>query len=54
MHPTVRRSLSCAIAAAIWIFCSVLSPAQATTQQEEPTLVQRPTLSITTREVCWM
>jgi len=52
MHPAVRRGVICGIAAASWIFCSRVSPAQAT-QPEEPTLVQRPTptLSITTREV---
>src|SRR5580704_9792898 len=56
MHSTVRREVSLSIAVSLWIFSSAVSPAQSTPPPttpppEEPTLVQRPTLSITTREV---
>jgi VWFA-related protein len=46
-----RCGARCAFAAALWVTCSVASAGQAAPQPQEPTLEQRPTFSITTREV---
>jgi len=51
MHSMFRCGARCAFAAALWVTCSVASAGQAAPQPQEPTLEQRPTFSITTREV---
>ena len=66
MHSMIRRGVTCAAAAVLGVICSVAfaqepapgnpapsasSNGQAAPQQAEPTLVERPTFSITTREV---
>lgn len=51
MHPTIGYRGSCAIAAFLCISSCIPVLAQAPASPDEPTLVQQPTLSITTREV---
>jgi len=51
MHPAFRRCLSFAATAVSCLSCCVGYSAQSTPATDEPTLQQRPTLRITTREI---